>query len=70
MSYTEIIEEIDELRFDEQVSIYNLLKDKIKDKNEEFIYEVKEGVKEYQRGEAKSGTVDDFMQEFLSWLNL
>lgn len=67
MSFTEIVDEIKKLSEDEQVNIYNLLKNKINDKNKEFIFEVREGVKEYERGEAKSGTVDDFMKEFLSW---
>lgn len=66
MSYTEIINEIEELSYDEQLNIYKLLKSKISNKNEEFIFEVKEGIKEYERGEAKVGTVDDFMKEFLS----
>ena len=67
MSFTEIVDEIKKLSEDEQYELYDTLNLQfIGRKKEEFLFEIQEGIEEYKRGEAKSGTVDDFMKEFLS----
>ncbi len=62
--FSDVVESIDRLSFDEQEAILSLLQNRIRDqKRQRLVERINESRSDYERGEYKEATVEEIMRE-------
>ena len=65
-TFAEVLETIENFSFEEKETLVDILQRRLVDaKRERILKSVKQARKEYERGEAKTASVDEIMSEIL-----